>query len=286
MHAGHAGGKSLYSISYNWGGVRVALKIAYDGREFHGYARQPDTRTVEGEVVRALTKAGLIEGLEASQFRGASRTDAGVSAIGNVVAFDGEAADEATVGRFNDAAKGVWSWAVAELPPGYDPRKARQRWYEYTILKDADAAKLRTAAQAFVGTHDFAAFASPDAERTRRHLDGIEVTDSADGILIDVRAPSFLRGMVRRIVSALLAVERGDATEEDLRAALATGKGPDLGQVPPEPLVLMDVDLGFPFRPAVDGAMRERVERALADAMRTTRFWREAAARLPARTPL
>ncbi|HEV8594969.1 MAG TPA: tRNA pseudouridine(38-40) synthase TruA, partial [Thermoplasmata archaeon] len=156
--------------------MRVALKIAYDGREFHGFARQPDLRTVEGEAVYALTKAGLIEGPEPSRFRGASRTDAGVSAIGNVVAFDGESADAATVGRFNEVARGVWAWAVSELPPGYDPRRARVRWYRYHLTGSHDPEALRKAASPFVGAHDFRAFASPDAERTRRHIDAVDVT--------------------------------------------------------------------------------------------------------------
>jgi tRNA pseudouridine38-40 synthase len=260
--------------------MRVALKIAYDGRPFHGFARQPDVRTVEGEVIYALTKAELIRNPEAARFRGASRTDAGVSALGNVIAFDGEAADAATVGRFNDAANEVWAWAVAELPPGFDPRKANARWYRYLLAGDHDAAKLREAAQAFVGAHDFAAFASPDAERTRRRVDSLEVTPAEDGILIDVRAPSFLRGMVRRIVSALLAVESGDASPDDLRTALSTGSGDDLGLASAEPLVLMDVDLGFPFRPAANRATRERITTRLKDERAAARFWREAAARV------
>lgn len=263
--------------------MRVALRIAYDGRAFHGFARQPDVRTVEAEAVFALRKAGLIAGLEASRFRGASRTDAGVSALGNIVAFDGEAADESTVGRFNAAAKDVWAWAVAELPPGFDPRRAVSRWYRYLLTGAHDAAKLRDAASAFVGEHDFAAFASPDAERTRRRVDSVDVTAAEDGILVDVRAPAFLRGMVRRIVAALVAVEAGDATVAALRTSLSTGTGADLGLVAAEPLTLMDVDLGFPFRVAVDRATRERIAARLADRASAARFWREFAARTDAR---
>lgn len=264
--------------------MRVALKIAYDGREFHGFARQPDVHTVEGEVIRALVEAGLIADHEAARFRGASRTDAGVSAVGNVIAFDGDAV-ESTVGRFNDAASDVWAWATAELPPGYDPRKARVRWYRYFLTGSHDVAVLRTAAAVFVGSHDFRAFASPDAERTRRQVDSLDVTRSEDAVLLDVRAPSFLRGMVRRIVAAILAVEAGEATTEDLRTALANGRGRDFGQVPPEALVLMDVDLGFPFRVAVDGATRDRISTRLGEATVRARFWREAAVRLTGPPP-
>lgn len=262
--------------------MRVALKIAYDGRLFHGFARQPGPRTVEGEVLFALQKAGLIAGAEAARLRGASRTDAGVSALGNVVAFDGDAADDATVGRFNDAARDVWAWAVAELPPEVDPRRANWRWYRYLLAGAHDVAVLRTAAKEFVGTRDFAAFASPDAERTRRRVDSVEIAAEDDGIVLDVRAPSFLRGMVRRIVAALLAVEKGDATPGVLREALASGRGPDLGTVAAEPLTLMDVDLGVAFRVAADRATRERIARRAADALASARFWREARGRATA----
>ena len=260
--------------------MRLALKIAYDGRAFHGFARQPDAHTVEGEVIFAVVKAGLAATAEAANVRGASRTDAGVSALGNVVAFDTSAPVGEAVGRFNDAAKDVWAWAVAEVPPDFDPRRARERWYRYLLTGDHELAALRAGAGVFVGTHDFAAFASPDAERTGRHVDSIELSSEEDGILIDVRAPSFLRGMVRRIVSAMLAVERGDATLAVLADSLRTGKGPDLGLAPAEPLVLMDVDVDAPFRMTVDRAARERVQRRETDAAASARFWREVADRV------
>ena len=260
--------------------MRVGLKIAYDGREFHGFARQPDVRTVEGEIAFALAKAGMIADAGAANVRGASRTDAGVSAVGNVVAFDTHARLDEITGRFNDAAKDVWAWAIADLPPGFDPRRARVRWYRYALAGDHEVAGLTRTATAFVGTQDFAAFASPDAGRTRRHIDSIDVTPDAGTVLVDVRAPSFLRGMVRRIVSALLAVERGDAAREDLAAALAAGRGPDFGLAPAEPLVLMDVDIGFPFRPAADRATRERIAHRSSEADVRARFWREAARRI------
>lgn len=259
--------------------MRLALKIAYDGRVFHGFVRQPGLRTVEGEVRLALAKSRLIEDVDAANVRGSSRTDAGVSAVGNVIAFDTNAGEDEAIGRFNDAAKDVWAWATATVPDGFDPRRANWRWYRYDLTGVHDAAKLRGASRPFLGTHDFAAFASPDAERTRRHVDSIELTDGDDGILIDVRAPSFVRGMVRRIVAGMLAVERGDAAADDLERALEAGTGADFGQVPPEPLVLMDVDLGLRFRLQIDRATRLRLERRASEAIVAVRFWREVADR-------
>lgn len=274
----NGGGSHLYSRTDGEGGtpLRVALKIAYDGRGFHGFARQPDVLTVEGEVLFALGKSGLVEKVNAANVRGASRTDAGVSALGNVIAFDADVVDDSVVGRFNDAAKDVWAWARSELPPGYDPRRARQRWYRYLVTGDHDIAILRDAAKEFVGPHEYRAFASPEAGRTRRHVDSVDAQPESDGILVDVRAPSFLRGMVRRIVAAILAVERGDATLDGIRDSLTTGTGPDLGIAPAEPLVLMDVDLGFPFRPVLDRATRERITARASNEAASARFWRDA----------
>src|SRR5437667_12788730 len=76
-------------------GMRVALKIAYDGRSFYGHQRQPDRRTVEGECIAALRSARLIRDPKEAFIRSASRTDRGVSAIGNFIAFDASLAPEA-----------------------------------------------------------------------------------------------------------------------------------------------------------------------------------------------
>lgn len=260
--------------------MRVALKIAYDGRPFHGFARQPDLRTVEGEVIHVLAKAGLVRDLGSANLRGASRTDAGVSALGNVIAFDADAGVRGVVGRFNDASRDVWAWALAEAPEGFDPRHARERWYRYHLMGERDPGLLREAAGAFLGTHDFTGFAHSEAKGQRRTIDSIEVLEAPDGVLIDVRAPSFLRGMVRRIVAALLAVESGDATRADLDRALEEGGGPDLGAMPPEGLTLMDVDVGLLFRAETDRATRERAGRRADELRASTRFWRELETRM------
>ena len=66
----------------------IAIKFAYDGRNFYGYARQPKLKTVEGELIKSLIKKEIIENTKKSCFRSASRTDKGVSAIGSVVSFE------------------------------------------------------------------------------------------------------------------------------------------------------------------------------------------------------
>lgn len=229
--------------------MRVALKIAYDGRDFHGHQRQPTDRTVEGECLLALRSARIITDPVSAFFRSASRTDRGVSAIGNVVAFDSLLPPRAVLGAFNDRARGVWAWAIAEVPDGFHPRHARQRWYRYHIFEDVPVAALRRAGRLFVGAHDFRSFTS-DPPAGPFAIDRVDVSRREGVTVVDVRARSFRRGMVRRIVAAAMACARGQVSATEVRAAL-DGTPRDFGSVAPEPLFLMDVEYGIEFTPNV-----------------------------------
>jgi tRNA pseudouridine38-40 synthase len=226
--------------------MRVALKIAYDGRRFFGHQRQPDRRTVEGECLAALTSAKVLRDPRESFFRSASRTDRGVSAIGNVIAFDSALRPEAVVGAFNDQASDVWAWGYAEVPATFHPRHAQERWYRYHLYEDLPVDSLREAGALFPGQHDFRSFTS-DPPAGSLSVRRVDVSASHDAILVDVRAPSFRRGMVRRVVAAMVACAREEVRLADIRAALA-GTRHDFGMAPPEPLFLMDVACEFPFR--------------------------------------
>ncbi len=226
--------------------MRVALRIAYDGRAFFGHQRQPDRRTVEGECLAALKAARIIADPREAFFRSASRTDRGVSAVANVIAFNTSFRIDGIVGAFDDKASDVWAWALATVPDTFHPRHAIERWYRYLILEDVSLEALRSGARLFVGTHDFQSFCS-EPLRAPLTVNSVDVTREENMTYIDVRARSFRRGMVRRMVAALLAIARRDATVDELRATLA-GTRRDFGSVPPEPLVLMDVSYDTPFR--------------------------------------
>ena len=138
---------------------------------------------------------------------------------------------------------------------------------------NVDVAALRDAVQAFVGEHDFRAFArlEPNKDPVRR-IDRATVRASRAGLRFEFEAPNFLWHQVRRMVAAALAVGRGDATVRDLEAALADWrKGRDWGLVPAERLVLEDVGYGFRFRQ--DARAARVAERRVRD------LWTEAAAR-------
>lgn len=253
--------------------MRVALKIAYDGRDFFGHQRQPDRRTVEGECLAALRAARILHDPREAFFRSASRTDRGVSAVGNVIAFNTSLGPEAAMGAFNSKARDVWAWAVAGVPETFHPRHARERWYRYILLQGLPEDRVRDAGRLFVGTHDFRSFcAEPLA--TPLTLRRVDVSRSDEGTLIDVRARSFRRGMVRRIVAGIVGVARGDVPSEDLRAALS-GSGQVFGSAPPEPLVLMDVEYDFEFRAPLKPKAIQAWTRREEDARLRLRFFAE-----------
>src|SRR3990172_9224027 len=146
------------------------MKIAYAGAGFHGQARPPGPPTVEGEVVHALTRARAIRDVRAARFQSVSRTDRGVSALGNVVAFDTTLSPGAALRAFNAKARGVWAWAVAAVPENFSARRAKERWYRYLLPAEHDAAGLGIALEAFVGEHDFHNF-TRDRIRTVARID-------------------------------------------------------------------------------------------------------------------
>ncbi len=254
-------------------GMRVALKIAYDGRAFYGHQRQPDARTVEGECLTALAGAKVIRNANEAFFRSASRTDRGVSAIGNVIAFNSSLDPEAVLGAFNDRAQDVWAWAIASVPELFHPRHAVQRWYRYHLVEPISLDALRAAGAAFVGLHDFRSFTS-DPLPGLLSIDHIDVGRQGDATLVDVRAQSFRRGMVRRIVSAMVGHASGEIPLEEIRQVLAGAKA-DFGTVPPEPLVLMDVLYAVAFRIFVKPKVRNEWTEACQDAHLRALFLRE-----------
>jgi tRNA pseudouridine38-40 synthase len=264
--------------------MRVALKIAYDGRTFYGHQRQPDARTVEGECLAALRAARILSDPAKSFFRSASRTDRGVSAIGNVIAFHAELPPEAVLGAFNDKARDVWAWAYAPVPDSFHPRHADERWYRYHLLEPPDLDRLRGAAKPFEGQHEFRWFTS-DPPAGPFVLRRVEVTGEDGAATIDVRARSFRRGMVRRIVAAMLAFAKGDVELDEIVAALA-GVRYDFGMAPAEPLVLMDVRYGFEFTTLLKPKVLEewgRIRTDLSLRLRLLRDLQDAAPRPVAR---
>ncbi len=241
--------------------VRYRARVEYDGTDFDGFQVNPGRRTVQGILEDALARLG--DGVE-QRIDGAGRTDAGVHASGQVIAFTYAGRLTVTdLGRALDALlpRDVTVRDVRRAPDDFDPRyAARYREYRYTVwngprsplhertalgLRDPlDTAAMERAGSAFIGRHDFRAFGAAGRTSVRTVM-AVRVRREGRLVTIDVRADAFLRGMVRRMVAVLLEVGLGKMDETAVRAALA-GPGPALdgAAVPAKGLCLRRVALG------------------------------------------
>lgn len=247
---------------------RIALKLAYDGTKFFGFQRQPGKATVEGSLMTALAKVGAISSPRECGYRSSSRTDRGVSALGNIVSIRTDFPAASLCSAVNSELDRAWAISAVDVADDFNPRAARQRWYRYYLPKSGqDRGLMEEIAQRFVGVHDFSGYSRRDTRNPMRKIDSIEITDAGIFHALDFRAKSFLWNMVRRIVWM---VNEGSGGRMPLDAI-----GPEparkplrLGLSPPEYLVLMDIDCGIEFK--VDQRARIGVAKTVERSIRET----------------
>jgi tRNA pseudouridine38-40 synthase len=241
--------------------VRYRARVEYDGTDFCGFQVQPGCRSVQGELESALRR---LSGGSRIRVDGAGRTDAGVHATGQVIAFSYPGRLPAPeLGRALDALlpRDVGLRSLQRVGGDFRPRQdARYREYRYTIwtgprspLRERyalgvrgplDTAAMADAALVLTGRHDFSAFGGAHRQPIRT-LQGVRVRRRGRTITIDVGGDAFLRQMVRSIVAALLRVGSGDATAQDVAAALRARDRAFAGAVaPPHGLCLRRVIFG------------------------------------------
>ena len=257
--------------------MRLALKFGYDGRAFHGFSRQPGQKTVEGDIIDALRDLGMIGPSGTPRDTGygaASRTDAGVSAIGNVLALDTSFRKDALLRALNARLEDIWFHSLAEVPESFQPRHAAMRWYRYHLMADevGDFTALKGALRRFVGKHDFTNFCRPEGKSAVRSIRKVATRRTGQFIAVDFFSQGFLWNQVRRMMGAALAVSRGELKIAEVKRALdRPDKKADLGLAPPEPLILMDVAYEFDFTKD-EGAMelaRRQIETKRKEAEKT-----------------
>lgn len=254
----------------------VLLTVAYEGAPFAGFAVQPDQRTVAGELLGALQAVDP----RIREIRGASRTDAGVHARGQRVAFDTQHTMPArgwVLATARHLPDEISIRRAAFVPQGFTPRfESRGKHYRYLLLRDrvrdpflhrrawkidgleSPEALARAVAEArcAAGTHDFAAFRSSADMRqiTVRTLTSVTLDrDPEDPRLlrIDVKGDAFLHNMVRILVGTIVDVARGRLEPGAITRALASGKREDAGiTAPPDGLYLEHMDLSDEGREA------------------------------------
>lgn len=244
----------------------ILLEVAYDGSAFSGWATQRDARTVEDTLRGAIAAVDP----KATPPRGASRTDAGVHALGQLAAFDASVVMPArgwvlTLNQHLPDEVAVRSArpVSVDFRPRFASKKKRYR-YELTLDKvrdpllrniawrigyDMDMAKLEREARAIVGTHDFAAFRAAGDERevTTRTIYDVSVRQVGIRVSITIEGSAFLYNMVRILVGTLVDVARGNLEEGAIARALAGKDRALAGQTAPaHGLVLDHIDVDLP----------------------------------------
>ena len=230
--------------------MRVAVKFAYDGKDFSGYARQPGQRTIEQALLDALIERGVLKDARMSCFRTASRTDRGVSALGNVCAFDTSLSADEVLTRLTEVASDLFIYGVKEVDPSFYPRHAKRREYRYYLRHTGlDVEKILSAAGLFTGEHNFQNFARVESLKNPvRSIDNTVIYEKQDFLVLDFYAQTFLWNQIRRIVSALEKSGKGILSNERIRTALEHPEVKvDFQVAAPEPLLLKDVVYDFQF---------------------------------------
>ncbi|MFB6195891.1 MAG: tRNA pseudouridine(38-40) synthase TruA [Haloplanus sp.] len=232
-----------------------AFRIAYDGRPYSGFQRQPDVPTVEDALFDALRALDAADDVPPPGYAAAGRTDAGVSAVAQTVAF--EVPDWLTPAALNGSLPAtVRAWASADVASTFHAtHDARRRTYRYHLYApDIDDDRVRAALARLAGEHDFHNL-TPDDEGTVRRLDTACDRDG-DFLVVTVTAGGFARHLVRRLVSLVRAVGSGESGLDRIERVLASEPldGPaGVETAPATPLVLADVTYpGVEFVPDPD----------------------------------
>ena len=257
-------------------GVKVALKIAYDGSAFAGFQRQPEALTVQGCLEQALSQVLRQE----VKLQGAGRTDVGVHATGQVVSFLLER--EVSIARLCHSVNAVLRAPVVVLEgvaldvadPFHARFSASSRSYSYFLLdgcgpaqemfwkskawclpKALELEKAQRAAELFLGEQDFSTFSyrmmdKPTCVRTVRDVslqaEPAPIFLAAQAgprlLTLSITADGFLRRMVRLIVAAVAEVGMGMRTLESVQQLLQAGDSSRPPHpAPPEGLYLSQV---------------------------------------------
>lgn len=267
-----------------------AFRVAYDGRPYFGFQRQPSVSTVEDALFDAFRHLDVLDedAHRPTGYAAAGRTDAGVSAVAQTIAF--ECPEWCTPRALNSELPGsVRAWAAADVDDDFhathDAIRRRYTYHLYAPRSGTDALdgrsrvddeRAREALDALSGEHDFHNL-TLDETGTVREVAG-ELIRDGDFLEIHVESGGFARELVRRLVSVVQSVGSGDAPLDTVervlgREVLEGREG--IPSAPPTPLVLTGVDYpGVTFERdemavestravfgerAVDGHVRHRV---------------------------
>jgi tRNA pseudouridine38-40 synthase len=231
----------------------IKLTIQYDGSKYHGWQKQPGKKTIEAEIIQAIENLTCCDGIKLD---GSSRTDAGVSALGQVANFKID-----TPIPTKRMAKAITKYLPPEIviteavdvPDDFDAiSDTKSKMYRYSIFTgksrpvmqinhcwhrpgSLDIESMRKAAKKLNGKKDFKSFATACDKRSSsiRTILNCDVTKDGLWIYIDVEAEGFLYNMVRNIVGTLVEIGRGRWTVEKIDEIIAAKKRTAAGPIAP-----------------------------------------------------
>ncbi|MCI4343633.1 MAG: hypothetical protein L3J92_05925 [Thermoplasmata archaeon] len=180
----------------------------------------------------------------ASSLEVASRTDRGVSARANALTVESTFEGPNLLRWLNGIAPDLWFTDATIVPDGFRTRGAVRRVYRYYESNQGrDIERTRAAAQLFIGTVDVRSLARglTSTSPVLRNVEALELTPRPDGWTIEVRAPAFVWGMVRKIVASLREVDAGRLSLPRLSECLRGERRLTLPMAEPEPLLLWEV---------------------------------------------
>jgi tRNA pseudouridine38-40 synthase len=220
--------------------VRIKAVIAYDGTGYGGSQIQSNAPTIQAEIEQVLARLTGV----ATRITAAGRTDAGVHADGQVIAFDTEWRHpllDLHRGMNALLPKQIAVFELEPVEPGFHPRyDALSRSYRYTIYqgpvrhpfhehysvhisRSLDIGAMTRASRCLLGSHDYLAFGSPpQGHNSVREVMRAAWTHRAPWLTFDVEANAFLYRMVRMLVGTLLRVGMGSLTPEEFEEILET----------------------------------------------------------------
>ncbi len=242
--------------------MRLALIVEYEGTAYHGFQFQANAHSIQEEIEKAI---GQLTG-ERVKVKGAGRTDAGVHARGQVVAFDTESehSPETFVNAMNHHLPDDIAVRQAHrVDDDFDPRRrAVSRTYRYSVVRSStpsplmrrqacivggalDVPLMREAARMLEGEHDFRRFAGPlerEGASTVRRIDVASIIEDGERLEFDFVGNAFLPHQVRRMAGALLDMGRGRIDISEFEK-IVDGKcgGVVTHSLPPQGLCLMKV---------------------------------------------
>ena len=241
---------------------RVRLTVAYDGTNYHGWQIQNNGITIESELNRCLTDL-LREPVEVI---GASRTDSGVHALGNIAVFDTTSrmpAEKISYALNQRLPEDIRIQLSEEVEPDFHPRYCdSEKTYEYRILNrkfpvpterlysyfyhyKLDVDKMKEATSYLIGRHDFASFCGSGAQvkTTIRTVTSMDVWRDGDMVTIRISGTGFLYNMVRIISGTLIEIGNGqyppERMDKILKACDRAVAGPT---APAQGLTLMGIE--------------------------------------------